>query len=247
MLKTIIIDDERDAVEAVESVVNEFCPQLEIIGKFQSPIDAIPFIIKHIPELLLLDIEMPHMNGFELLDQIPNRQFEVIFITAYDEYAVRAFKASAIDYILKPITITDIVQATNKVIEKLEKEKDFEKRYTQLLDHLKNIQPNRIQIPTSNGTIYINAKEIIYIEADGSYSKIYMQDNTINHVSKNLKELSEILTESCFFRAHKSYLINIEKIKKYTINIGGEIVMSDGSKISLARRKKEDFLKLISQ
>ncbi|MCK4662165.1 MAG: response regulator transcription factor [Bacteroidales bacterium] len=246
ILKTVIIDDEQDAVKAIELIVSEYCPNIKIVGKASSAAEGIKEITGKKPDLVFLDIEMPHMNGFQLLESISDKKFEVIFITAYNHYAIKAFKVCAIDYILKPINIVELVNSVNKVVQLYEKQIVRDDKYELLLKNLKFIQKKRIALPTGDGTEFIDAENIIKIEAEGSYSKVYFVDRKAILVSKNLKEIETIIDDISFFRPHKSYIINLSHVKKYNLQIGGEIELIDGTKVIISRRKRDDFIKIVT-
>lgn len=246
-LRAIIIDDEQDSIDSIESIVNEFCINVEIVCKTTNPALGIREIIEKKPQLVFLDVEMPHMNGFELLKSIPNRNFEVIFVTAYNHYAIEAFKVTAIDYILKPINIVELVNAVNRVVQKFESQLSFNSNYQELFNKIDELQKRRITFTTRHGTEFVYPDEIVKVEASGSYSEIYFLGRNTIVVSKNLKELEELLDNKYFFRSHKSHLINVMQIKKYSLQLNSVIELNDGSKVVLSRRKKEEFLKKVSE
>ena len=237
MIKAVIIDDEKQAVLTLESALREFCPQVEIVGTANSAFEGMKIIQTTKPMLVFLDIEMPIMTGIEMIEKISDRQFEVVFVTSYNQYAVRAFKVSAIDYILKPINIIELINAVNKVSER--KNIISKSIFSEQDEKLKNIFSGKIGISTLEGTEYVLISDIILFEADGSYTKIYTKDGSKRLVSKNLKHFETILIEDNFYRVHKSFLINIAYIKKYAPSKdGGTIEMVNGSTILVARSTK---------
>lgn len=239
MIKTIIIDDEKNATKALEIAINEYCPQIEIIGIANSALDGIKEIQLKSPDLVFTDIEMPQMSGIELIEQFPNRKFDVIFVTAYNQYAVKAFKVAAVDYLLKPINIMELVQAVNKLADK--KPIDAEE-HNYSMARLKAALSGKLAIPASKGFEYLPLQEIIRIEADGSYSKIITIDNKTRMVSKNLKSFEEILIDDGFYRVHKSHLINLKYIKRFVPEKdGGFIEMTDNSVVLISREVKKDL------
>jgi len=242
-LKTIVIDDERDAVDFITSIIGEYCPGLEVAGKAYDINDGIQRITELKPELIFLDVEMPHGTGFDLLSNFPEKDFDVIFITAFNHYAIKAIKFSAVDYILKPINISEFIEAVHKVIQK---RSDSTTRGNEnikvLLENLKTGLPSRLAIPTSDGMEYINPKDIIRIEADRAYSWFYITGNRKMLVSKNLKEFQDLLSDRYFFRPHNSHLINLKYVRKYVRKEGGFIEMTDGSEIPVSRSRKDLFL-----
>jgi len=195
------------------------------------------------PDLVFLDVEMPHGTGFDLLTNFPEKEFDVVFITAFNHYAIKAIKFSAVDYILKPININEFIEAVNKVMQKRSSSMfRGNENIKALLENLKTGVPSRLAIPTSDGMEYLNPKDIIRIEADRSYSWFFITGNRKILVSKNLKEFQDLLSDRHFFRPHNSYLINLRYVKKYVRKEGGYIEMQDGSEIPISRNRKDLFL-----
>lgn len=244
-IKAVIIDDELPSIQAIESIISEFCPFVQIVGKSQSATNGIQQIIENEPDLVFLDIEMPLMNGFELLESIPNKDFHVIFITAYDQYAVQAFKVNAIDYLLKPINITDVINAVNRVKERLKNEDNQSENYKKLYEGLQDMNAKKIHLSTSDGVFCLNPDDIIRFSADGRYSRSFMKDGSVICFTKTLKELEEIVDSKVFFRVHKSHLINLGMVSKYNVTSAYQLEMEDGTVIDVARRKKDEFLNRI--
>jgi two-component system, LytTR family, response regulator len=241
-LKTLIVDDEKDAVNFIDSLVKEYCPALEVIGTAFSVADALEIIKREQPGLVFLDVEMPHGSGFDLLAQFPVKTFDVIFITAFNHYAIKAIKFSAVDYILKPININEFIQAVEKVLHKRTQEFSRNSDYFALLENLKTTVPARLAIPTSDGMEYLNTRDIIRIEADRSYTWFFLVDKRKVLVSRNLKEYQELLNDRGFFRTHNSHLINLIHVKKYIRQDGGSIAMVDGSQVPISRTRRDLFL-----
>ena len=241
-LKTIIIDDEPDAVNFIQTIIREYCPALEVIGKAHDATDGVTVILEKKPDLVLLDVEMPHGSGFDLLAQFPEKTFDVIFITAFNHYAIKAIKFSAVDYILKPININEFILAIEKVAEKRSSSDIPNRNFETLLENLNSAAPAKLAIPTSDGMEYLNTKEIIRIEADRSYSWFHLTGKRKILVSKNLKEYQDLLNDRSFFRSHNSHLINLEHVKKYIRADGGAIEMADGSQVPISRTRRDLFL-----
>ena len=242
-LKTIIIDDETDAVDFIFSIIGEYCPGLEVVGKAYDVNQGVQKIKEKKPDLVFLDVEMPQGTGFDLLTHFPEKDFDVVFITAFNHYAIKAIKFSAVDYILKPINITEFIEAVNKVVQKRANNKDQStESFKILMENLRSAHPSRLAIPTSDGMEYLNPKDIIRIEADRSYSWFFIAGNRKILVSKNLKEFQDLLSDRYFFRSHNSHLINLKFVKKYIRKEGGYIEMLDGSEIPISRSRKELFL-----
>jgi len=242
MIKTVIVDDEPDAVAFIESLIKEYCPDLEIVGTANSVPEAEKLINKNTPDLVFLDVEMPHGNGFELLRRTRNLSYKVIFITAFNHYAIKAIKFSAVDYILKPINIEEFITSVRKVKESIVSKKDTTLNFDSLIENLKSALPDKLAIPTNDGMEYLNTEDIIRIQADRSYSWFYMKSGKKYLVSKNLKGYQELLSDRYFFRTHNSHLINLEHVQKYIRHGGGSIEMTDGSRVALSRTKKDLFL-----
>jgi two-component system LytT family response regulator len=246
-LKTLIIDDEPDAVNFIASLIGEYCPRLDLTGTCHSARDGVKFILENPPDLVFLDVEMPHGSGFDLLQQFPEKTFDVIFITAFNHYAIKAIKFSAVDYILKPININEFREAVEKVLNKRTTSHHKNFTYHNLLENLQTVKPSKLAIPTSDGMEYLFTKAIIRIEADRSYSWFHTQDKRKILVSKNLKEYQELLSDQNFFRAHNSHLVNLEHVKKYIRHEGGMILMDDGAQIPLSRLKRDLFLQQMAK
>ena len=247
-LKTIIIDDEPNAVDFISTIVSEYCPELEITDKAYDVPEGIRIINEKKPDLVFLDVEMPNGTGFDLLTHFPEKDFEVVFITAFNHYAIKAIKFSAVDYILKPINIKEFIESVKKVVGKRsESRSQNNENFKTLMENLRSGSPSRLAIPTADGMEYLNPKEIIRIEADRSYSWFYLTANRKILVSKNLKEFQDILDERSFFRPHNSFLINLKYVRKYVRKEGGYIEMQDGTQIPVSRTRKDLFLTHMSR
>lgn len=242
-LRTVIIDDEKNAVEFINTIIGEYCPSLEVVGQASDVNEGISKIEEMKPDLVFLDVEMPNGTGFDLLTHFPEKEFDVIFITAFNHYAIKAIKFSAVDYVLKPVNITEFIQAVDKVVHKHTGERSHNNESLKiLLENLKSSHPSRLAIPTNDGMEYLNPKDIIRIEADRSYSWFFLTGGRKILVSKNLKEFQDLLSDRYFFRPHNSHLINLRFVHKYIRKEGGYIEMMDGSQIPVSRNRKEPFL-----
>ena len=245
-LTTVLIDDERHSLESLEILVNKHCPDLNILSSCKGALAGIDAIRTHKPNLVFLDIDMPVMNGFELLNEVRNIPFDVIFATAYDEYAVRAVKVSAMDYLLKPIDPAELKTAVQKVFEKRDKE-DSQAKLDVLLTNIQNVKDGfrKLAIPTLSGLDFVDINNIIYCIADGSYTSIHTADGKKYIISKTLKEMSGLLNNPMFFRTHQSYHVNLNYIKTYVKGSGGQLIMEDGASIQVARARKEELMHVI--
>ncbi|HMG92489.1 MAG TPA: LytTR family DNA-binding domain-containing protein [Chryseolinea sp.] len=245
MLKSIIIDDELKSRETLRKMVTSYCEGIEVLATCQNLKEAIEAINTLTPDVVFLDVQMQGETGFDLLSKLEDIKFEVIFTTAHSEYALKALRSSAIDYLLKPIDIGDL----QKAVAKVEKKQDihFTERLQQLLQNLNvtNSENYKLAIPTSDGLIFIKANDILYCKASGNYTEIYMIDGKKHLVSRQLKEYEDILNTRDFFRIHHSFLINLNCIKSYVRGEGGYVVMSDNTSIDVSRRKKEAFMERI--
>ena len=245
-IKAIVIDDELSSLQNLQQKIVEFCPTIHVVAMAQKPEEAILLINHHKPGVLFLDIEMPKMSGFRMLEEIKEIDFEIIFTTAYNHYAIEAIRIAAFDYLLKPIAIKDLQQAVdrlNKIRNPQTKEKiDILK--TSMNDN--KTQEDKIAISTTEGLEFIPIKNILHIESNSNYSKIYFHNNRTLTVTKLLKDFEDMLVPYHFYRVHNSHLINLNYIQKYLRGNGGRVMMQDGTEIEVARRKKDEFLKMIS-
>lgn len=249
MIRTIIIDDEQHCIDRLTDLIRNNCKEsIEIAGAFQSVSTGLAAIKNIRPELVFLDVQIDSQTGFDLLKQVPEISFDIIFTTAYEKYAVQAFKFSAIDYLLKPVDPDDLLQAVEKLKEKISKD-ETAKKVDVLIHNMKNLQGNtkKISIPTLTGLVFLQIKDIIRCQSDVNYTTIYLQDKTKLLVAKTLKEFEELLTEYNFFRIHNSHLVNLEYIKSYNKGKGGFVTIADGSEIEVSTRRKDLFLKKLSE
>lgn len=245
-LKAILVDDELPSLQNLEFKIKEFCPDIEIIAAIQRPEDAIKQIKIQKPDILFLDIEMPRINGFKLLDHFPDKPFEVVFTTAYNHYAIDAVRKSAFDYLVKPIDVTELQNTVSRFQEKL-KNKRTSGRTEVLLDGYSGnySQKHKISISSAEGIDFYQISDIIYISSSSNYSNLHLTNNTTVLVTKLLKEFEEMLVPYRFYRIHHSYLINLNHLKKYIRGDGGQVVMVNNTTLDVSRRKKEEFMKLL--
>ncbi len=239
VLKTIIIDDEEDARHMLQLMLNNN-NFVEVIGQAASVQEGVELIKSVKPMLVLLDIELTDGTGFDILNRFPEAEFQVVFVTAFDEFAIKAFKYNAIDYLLKPISPHELEQVIQKVLKGVQP--NWVQQVGSLLSTVKKKKIEKILLGTSEGLNVIQLSEIIHIEAQGSYCNIYLNNKERIIVSKNMKELETLLDATSFFRTHQSHMVNLNYVKKILKDDGGLILLQDNSKIPLSRRKKEDFL-----
>jgi len=242
-MKAIIIDDENKGRAMLRKLVENYCPQVEVCADAANIEDGFIQIMEYRPDIVFLDVEMPGGNGFELLEKFDKVFFEIIFTTAYENYALKAIKYHALDYLLKPIDIDELMQAIERV-EGIIQAKPVVNRYNGLVNGNLKIT-GKISLPMKDSIVYINVCDIIRIESDAGYSTFYTQGNKNYTTSKNLKDYEDILPPDDFFRIHKSHMINMKKVKKYIRVDGYYVEMEDGSLVEIARRKKDDFLRLM--
>lgn len=246
MITAIIIDDEPKGRLALYQKLQAYCPEVEVLAQAEDGSQALVLIEKYRPQLIFLDIEMPKMNGFEMLNAIPEKNFHIIFTTAYDQYAIKAIKFAAFDYLLKPVDIEELMQAVLKIKDKAthQTKQQIELLQQNSMRFAKN-QLNKLAIPTLEGLLFYDIKDIVHLEATSNYTIIYFTDNTKITASKTLKEFDELLPENIFFRTHHSHIINLTFIKRYIRGNGGQIELKNGVVIEVSRRKKEAFLHAI--
>lgn len=241
-IKAIIIDDEMRSITSLIWELENF-KHVEIIAKTTDPVEGKKLITTLKPDLVFLDIEMPILNGFDLIKQIDNVDFDVIFTTAYDKFAVKAFEVSAIDYLLKPVDENDLERALQKVKTRNDNN-EFQKKMEFLFKNIKTDDPcfDHIVIPTLEGLEFIEAKEIIRCESDSNYTSIFMKSEEKYFVSKTLKDIENLLDSRRFYRVHHSHLVNIAFIKKYLKGKDGTLVLKNGDIIPVSRTKKGNLL-----
>ena len=245
-INAIIIDDELSSMQNLQQKLAEFCPTVELVATAQKPEEAILLIHHHKPDVIFLDIEMPKMSGFRMLEELKELNFEIIFTTAYNHYAIDAIRIAAFDYLLKPIAIKDLQQS----VDRLNKLRGYQTKGK--IDVLrssmsdKKSQDDKIAIATTEGLEFIPIKNILHIESNSNYSKLYFQNGRHLTVTKLLKDFEDMLAPYHFYRVHNSHLINLNYIQKYLRGNGGRVMMQDGTEIEVARRKKEEFLKMIA-
>lgn len=243
----VIVDDEPYGRELLAGILRDFFPHIKLLGMANDADSAFELIENCRPDLILLDIEMPKGSGFDLLQKWKEGpEAEVVFVTAFDHYAIQAFKANAIDYVLKPVSVTDLGAALEKVERRLAKaETAISQQGIQALLRkvYEGAEQKMVALPLKDGVEYVAPAAIVRCEADGRYSIVHLDDGKKRLVSKSLGELAAILPQNLFFRIHNSHLINLRNVRKYLRTDGGRVYLSDGSSVEVARSRREEFLK----
>lgn len=246
-IKAIIVDDELGARESLSKLIEKNCKNIEIIAKADSMKTALEAINSLQPDLVFLDIEMPKGNAFDLLEQFKEINFDIIFTTAYDHYAIKAIKFSALDYILKPIDVEELVAAVSKYENKKKEKGTLNTQFKTLLSNVKpNTKLKKVGIPDGDGLIFVNLSDIIRCDSDGNYTYFILINGKKIVASRTLGEYETMFSDENFFRVHRSHLINLEHVKKYIKGEGGYVIMSDNSQVEVSRRNKADFLEKLS-
>lgn len=235
-----ILDDELHCVESLLFHIHQLFPDFKVVYKSTKPLEAINAMRELDIDLLFLDVEMPEMNGFEFLDQFNKLPFEVIFTTAYSQYAIQAFKAQAINYLLKPIDEDELMGAINQWMERSSSQDNRTNEISNLLNHLKkeNILENKIAIPVSDGLEFVEIKNILYCQSQNNYTSIFLKEGEKIFISRTLKDVENLLKKFLFLRVHQSYLVNPSYMQKYIRNDGGYIIMSNQQRIPISTSKK---------
>ena len=244
MIKAIIVDDEPYCCETIATLLED-CDEVEIVAECYNGIDALEAIRRYNPGLVFLDVEMPKMNGFEMLQQLPAVNFEIIFTTSYDQYALKAIRFSAIDYLLKPVDEEELKQAVQKVIRRSQKPIGEQLEILMQKIHQPATAVSRIALPTMEGFQMIKIDSIISCEADSNYTTLHLKSNKKMVVCRNLKDIEELLEDHSFARVHRCYVVNLNEVEKFVKGEGGYLIMSDGSSIDVSRNKKELLLRRI--
>ncbi|MFA6261114.1 MAG: LytTR family DNA-binding domain-containing protein [Bacteroidia bacterium] len=244
MIKAILIDDETKSRQTTRELLRKYCTEIEVIGEASSAEEAWNAIKTTKPDLIFLDIEMPYEDGFDFLKRFDNIPFEIIFITAYNQYAIRAIRICALDYLLKPLSINDLKQAVERAKIRIA-DKTSAMQYNTLQQNLnqpQSLEHGKLAIPTGFGFEFLEMKDIIALEADGGYTTIKLAGGKSVVSTRNLKEYEDILPDTVFFRSHHSFILNLSHIRKYHKGEGGYVVMSDMTSIAISKRNKKEFL-----
>ncbi len=242
-ITAVLIDDEVNNCHNLENILSRYCPEVEVLGMAFNATEGLELIMKEKPDLVFLDIQMPGGSGFSLLESIKQPCFDVIFVTAFNQYAIKAIRKSAIDYLLKPVNILDLKEAVSRAIEKKEQKGN---QNSQLTNYLKNRETaeslHKIALPTSERLLFVTIEDIIRCQGENNYTKFFLSDGHSVLVAKTIKEYEELLKEDGFLRVHQSHLINTNHVKSYEKRDGGYLKMVDESTVSISRQRKDFVL-----
>lgn len=242
MLKAVIIDDEIESIRALQIELNKYCPQVQVVYTFTSAQEAIINLKEAKIDLLFLDIELGEMTGFDLLESIGVCPFDIIFETAYDDFAIRAFEVAAMGYLLKPFNKEQLISAVNRV-----EKKRFSPQpaYQVLLENLRNTNNEKLIVPTEDALEVIYIHDIIYLQSENNYTRIFLQDSGEFLSSKTLKKFEALLVPAGFFRCHHSYLINLKQVRRFMKGINERLIMSNKHEVYVSRSKRNELLKVL--
>ena len=246
-MKALIIDDEHKARKLLSLLITENCREIKTVTTAEDLEKGVAIIEKEQPDLVFLDIEMPRYSGLQILEFFDGKEinFQIIFVTAYNKYAIEAFKLSAIDYLLKPVDVIELKEAITKAID-ASKKNDITYNLQLLKQSFKNLSKRKLALEVPRGIIFINYEDILYFEADGMYTKVFLRDNTKELIAKPLKYFVEQLEgNSSFYKPHRSFVVNITSISEFNKKDGGYLVMDNNKKISIARDKKTEFFEVM--
>jgi two-component system LytT family response regulator len=241
MLISVIVDDEPKAIQSLSWELSNFSDQIKVIATFNNPEKALLYLVENDIDCLFLDIEMPTMDGFQFLNKLKSRNFAVIITTAYSEYAIKALKKDALDYLLKPIDSDDLEETIAKVKKYCSNSLYSNKIEKVLLHFNEKLNTKKIAINTDGKLIFLESKEILFIVSDGNYSTFHTTNNKKIVVTKKLKEINTLLPNEIFYRIHKSYIINLTKVKEF-LKTDGYVIIENNHKIPVSRQKKSEFL-----
>ena len=241
MIRTVIIDDEPFVVKNIEFLLSRYCPQLTVAGTAGTAIEGKKLIASVQPQLVFLDIEMPHGNGFDLLNYFEQIDFQIIIISAFEQYAVKAFKYEAVDYLLKPIDAEELTVAVNKATDRIKQHK-FPVSGTEFTPLTNQNQENKLTLNTNRGLIFVQPEMILYCQSNGNYTYIYLTNGTEHLVTRQLGEYEKILPAIDFCRVHNEYIINTKHVASYIKGRGGVVVLTNGKHVNVSAKKKNEFL-----
>ena len=244
MIRAVLVDDEIDSIRVLQRLLEAYCTDVRVVGTAEGVESALELIQMEKPDLAFLDIEMIQGNAFDLLNRLLPLTFQVIFVTAFDNYAIRAFKYSAVDYLLKPVDLDDLLLAVDKIRMRSEGKIDLTGIKT-LLENVgaMHVSQQKMAIPTLTGLSFVPLQDIVRFEAQGNYTNIFLANGQKVMTTRNIKEYEELLPEAIFYRVHNSHIISLQRIEKYQKGRGGYVIMEDGSSIEVASRRRPDFLR----
>jgi two-component system, LytTR family, response regulator len=247
VLKAILVDDELNSLKNLRQKLEEFCRPVQVVAMAQKPEEALFLIRHHKPDVLFLDIEMPKMSGFDILGELGDYDAEIIFITAYNQYAIDAIRISAFDYLVKPVSITELQNAVNRLVQT--RASRTKERLHVLKDSIGQTrsQDHKIAVPTNDGLEFLLISDITRIESVSYYSKVFLVGGQVMVVTRLLKDFEEMLGAYRFFRVHNSHLVNMRYIRRFSRSDGGQVIMENGDVIDVSRRKREEFLKYLRE
>ncbi len=247
MMKAILIDDEKNALTSLLYEIENHCPEVEVVAQCNGGKEGLLAINKYQPDIVFLDIDMPYINGFEMLEMIPEVNFATIFTTAHDKYAIQAFKISAVDYLMKPINRQELIEAVSKVKSRKESENNQDK-INFLIEQMQAIESDavkKIAFPVFEGVEFVKLSDINYCKGENNYTHVYLTDGTDLFISKTLRFVEEMLCDYHFYRVHNSYIINLDYVQKFVKSDGGYILMESGDSVSVSRTKKAELMDLV--
>jgi two-component system LytT family response regulator len=245
-LRAILIDDELNSLQNLQNKLEKYCPSVKVLAAMEKPEEAFLCVRQQKPDVLFVDIEMPRMSGLRFVEELGDFEGEIIFVTAYNHFAIEAMRISAFDYLVKPVSISDLQNAVTRLHQ--QRGRDTKERLNVLKQSIgdNKSQDNKIAVPTNDGLEFIVIKTIIRIESSANYSRLFLTNKHSVLVTKLLKDFEELLAPYRFFRVHNTHLINLNYISKYIRGDGGQVVMENGDVVDVSRRKKEQFLGLLS-
>ncbi|HEY6502763.1 MAG TPA: LytTR family DNA-binding domain-containing protein [Chitinophagaceae bacterium] len=249
MIKAVIIDDEQHSIDTLKWKLENYCPDVEVLAAFESPAEGVTYLKKNPPDLLFLDIEMPMLNGFDVLEELGrDLSFDIIFTTAYDNFGIQAVKFSALDYLLKPVQNKELKDAIDKHVKKAQHKIPAE-QIDVLLGNVhaeKKGKVGKIALASKESIEFVDAQEIILCEANSNYTNVYMAEGRKRVISKTLKDFEDMLSMHQFFRPHNSFLINLKRVKEFIRGDGGYLVMENKMKIPVSKSRREELLDLLA-
>lgn len=246
-IRVVLVDDEKHCTESLSIQLQALALPIVIVGKFNDPMLAVTYLKQSPCDILFLDIEMPSMSGFDLLNRLNRFDFDVVFTTAYDQYAIKAFQFSALNYLLKPIDEQDLTECINRWIEKKQKNLQAD-QFSFMLEMLKNStkQQTKVALPTTDGLEFIELAKIIRCQAESNYTYIYLQDGISFLICRTLKDVDAILRPNGFLRIHQSHLVNPQHMKRFVRSDGGYVVMSDDTQLSISKANRQQVLEVVN-